>query len=48
MSFWIFIGLVVLVCTYEEVEQKKLRARLLEATLEKGKKLDPKLLDQFL
>jgi hypothetical protein len=46
MGIWIFIGLVVLACTYEEVEQKKLRAKLMEAALDKGQKLDPKSLDQ--
>lgn len=47
MGFWIFIGLVVLATTYEELEQKKLRAKLLQAALDKGQELDPKLLEQL-
>jgi hypothetical protein len=47
MGFWIFIGLVVIATTYQEMEEKKLRAKLLEAALEKGQELDPKVLEQL-
>ena len=47
MGFWIFVGLVVLATTYDEIEQKKLRAKLMQIALEKGKDLDPQLLEQL-
>jgi hypothetical protein len=47
MGFWIFLGLVVVASTYEDIEEKKSRAKLLLAALEKGQELDPKLLEQL-
>jgi hypothetical protein len=47
MGFWIFLGLVVVATTYQELEEKKSRAKLLQAALEKGQELDPKLLEQL-
>ena len=47
MGFWIFIGLVIVATTYQEMEEKKLRAKLLEAALEKGQALDPNVLEQL-
>lgn len=48
MGVLIFVGLVVLACTYEEVEQKKLRVKLVEAALEKGQQLDAESLNRIL
>lgn len=47
MGFWIFVGLVVIASTYEDIEEKKSRAKLLQAALEKGRELDPTLLEQL-
>jgi hypothetical protein len=47
MGFWIFIGLVVLATTYQEVEERKSKAKLLEAALDKGEALDPELLERL-
>jgi hypothetical protein len=47
MGFWIFLGLVIAASIYQEVEEKKLRAKLLEAALAKGNELDPKVIEQI-
>ena len=47
MGFWIFLGLVIIAATLEEAAQQISRARVLQAALEKGTDLDPKLLAQL-
>lgn len=47
MGFWIFISVVILATVYQETAQQVARARLLQAALEKGKDLDPQLLERL-
>ena len=47
MGFWIFISVVIFATIYQETAQQTARAKLLQAALEKGKDLDPQLLERL-